>query len=67
MYPVVYSNIFLGLNAEKDFDKIMNSADSLNVGGNMQGAEEDTPHKVDTFMQVKNNSYIRRLRFQQRI
>lgn len=30
----------------------MNSADSLNIGGNIQGADEDTPRKVDTFMQV---------------
>uniref|UniRef100_A0A915PL10 Uncharacterized protein n=1 Tax=Setaria digitata TaxID=48799 RepID=A0A915PL10_9BILA len=43
------------LNADKDIDKIMNSADSLNVGGNTQeGAQEDTPRKVDTFMQVKD-------------
>ncbi|KAL3985583.1 hypothetical protein ACH3XW_39205 [Acanthocheilonema viteae] len=43
------------LNAEKDFDKIMNSVNSLNIGGNIQGAEEDTPRKVDTFMQGSEN------------
>ncbi|MCP9260668.1 hypothetical protein DINM_004051 [Dirofilaria immitis] len=44
-----------GLDTEKNFNKIMNSADALNIAGNMQGAEEDTSRNIDTFMQGSEN------------
>ncbi|KAK6109086.1 hypothetical protein QQG55_34590 [Brugia pahangi] len=43
-----------GLNVENNFNK-MNSTDPLSVGGNIQGTQDDTPRKVDTFMQGSDN------------
>ncbi|EJW81914.1 hypothetical protein WUBG_07177 [Wuchereria bancrofti] len=40
----------------------MNSIDPLNVGGNIQRIQEDTPRKVDTFMQYELNG-IKELSF----
>ncbi|VDO12785.1 unnamed protein product [Brugia timori] len=44
------------LNVENNFDK-MNSTDPLSVGGNIQGTQDDTPRKVDTFMQVNDTFF----------
>lgn len=54
MHFIVYCIrfFFSGLNAEKDLKNKVNFADSLRIGGSMQGAQEDTPRKVDSFMQV---------------